>query len=53
MVARPNGWQLIFIFDEAHRCKNSKTINGKIIHNLSIHKNIKILILSATVIDKP
>lgn len=44
---------MIFIFDEAHRCKNAKTNNGQIIHNLSIHKQIKILLLSATVVDKP
>ena len=44
---------LIFIFDEAHRCKNVKTNNGQIIHNLSANKNIKILLLSATVVDKP
>lgn len=44
---------MIFIFDEAHRCKNVKTNNGQIIHNLSIHKQIKILLLSATVVDKP
>ena len=44
---------ILFIFDEAHRCKNSKTNNGQIIHNLAIIKNIKILILSATVVDKP
>lgn len=44
---------IIFIFDEAHRCKNAKTNNGQIIHNLSIHKQIKILLLSATVVDKP
>ena len=44
---------IMFIFDEAHRCKNATTNNGKIIHNLAIYKNIKILILSATVADKP
>lgn len=44
---------IIFIFDEAHKCKNSKTNNGQIIHNLAIHKDIKILLLSATVVDKP
>lgn len=44
---------IIFIFDEAHKCKNVKTNNGQIIHNLSIHKQIKILLLSATVVDKP
>ena len=43
----------LFIFDEAHKCKNAKTNNGKILHNLAINKNIKILILSATVVDKP
>jgi len=44
---------ILFIFDEAHRCKNSKTNNGQIIHNLAINNDIKILILSATVVDKP
>ena len=43
---------ILFIFDEAHRCKNAKTNNGQIIHNLSSHKHIKILLLSATVVDK-
>ena len=44
---------ILFIFDEAHRCKNAKTNNGQIIYNLASIKNIKILILSATVVDKP
>ncbi len=43
----------LFIFDEAHKCKNAKTNNGQILHNLSTNKDIKILILSATVVDKP
>ena len=44
---------MLFIFDESHRCKNSKTNNGQIIHNLATNNNIKILCLSATVVDKP
>ena len=44
---------ILFIFDEAHRCKNAKTNNGQILHNLAMCKDIKILILSATVVDKP
>lgn len=44
---------MLFIFDEAHRCKNAKTNNGQILHNLASISNVKILILSATVVDKP
>lgn len=44
---------MIIIFDEAHRCKNISTNNGKILVNLAELKHIKILILSATVVDKP
>jgi len=44
---------ILFIFDEAHKCKNAKTNNGQILHNLACVKDIKILILSATVVDKP
>lgn len=44
---------IIFIFDESHRCKNIKTNNGKILFNLAKIKSIKILLLSATVVDKP
>lgn len=43
---------VLFIFDEAHKCKNIKTNNGQIIHNLATYKDIKILMLSATVVDK-
>jgi len=42
----------LFIFDEAHKCKNCKTINSKILLSLSKY-NVKILLLSATIIDKP
>jgi superfamily II DNA or RNA helicase len=42
----------LFIYDEAHKCKNIKTINSKIIVSLSKYK-VKILLLSATIIDKP
>ena len=44
---------IIVIFDEAHRCKNIATNNGKILANLAELRHIKILILSATVVDKP
>jgi superfamily II DNA or RNA helicase len=42
----------LFIFDEAHKCKNSKTINSKILQSLSKYP-VSILLLSATIIDKP
>jgi superfamily II DNA or RNA helicase len=42
----------LFIFDEAHKCKNSKTINSKILISLAKYQ-VKILLLSATIIDKP
>jgi superfamily II DNA or RNA helicase len=44
---------VLFIFDEVHKSKNIKTNNGKILVNLSEIKNTKILLLSATVVDKP
>ena len=42
----------LFVFDEAHKCKNSNTINSKIMLNLATYP-VKILLLSATIIDKP
>jgi superfamily II DNA or RNA helicase len=42
----------LFIYDEAHKCKNIKTINSKILVSLSKYP-VKILLLSATIIDKP
>ena len=42
----------LFIYDEAHKCKNSKTINSRILQALSKYQ-VKILLLSATIIDKP
>ncbi len=42
----------LFVFDEAHKCKNSNTINSKIMLNLASYP-VKILLLSATIIDKP
>ncbi len=42
----------LFVYDEAHKCKNSSTINSKIMLNLASHP-VKILLLSATIIDKP
>ncbi len=44
---------IIFIFDESHRCKNIKTNSGKILNNLAGIAKAKILLLSATVVDKP
>jgi len=44
---------IIFIFDEVHKSKNISTNNGKLISKLSELKHIKILMLSATVVDKP
>jgi hypothetical protein len=44
---------IIFIFDEVHKSKNISTNNGKIITNLAEMRHIKILMLSATAVDKP
>lgn len=46
-----NPEKILVIFDEAHKCKNKKSLNGKLLYSL---KNItKILLLSATLADKP
>ena len=47
-----NKEKYLFIYDEAHRCKNIKTINSKILVSLAKYP-VKILLLSATIIDKP
>ena len=44
---------LLLIFDEVHKCKNSNTNNGKILKSASEIKKVNILLLSATVVDKP
>jgi superfamily II DNA or RNA helicase len=44
---------VLFIFDEVHRCKNIGTNNGRILEDLAKLKQQKILLLSATVVDKP
>ena len=44
--------KFLFIYDEAHKCKNKNTINSKIMLDLA-SKPVKILLLSATIIDKP
>lgn len=41
----------IVIIDEAHKCKNEKTLNGKML--LSLKNKTKIMLLSATIADKP
>lgn len=43
---------MIVILDETHRCKNPRTFNSILLHNLT-EKEIKILLLSATLADKP
>ena len=43
---------ILFIFDEVHKCKNFNTKNGKILYELAISP-AKILLLSATIGDKP
>ena len=44
---------ILFIFDEAHKCKNHKTNNGRLLYKLSKVPGVKIALLSATVVDKP
>jgi len=41
----------IIIYDEAHKCKQSGSINSKIMREMKIHRH-KIALLSATIIDK-
>ena len=43
---------IIIIFDEAHRCKNPRTLNSVLLYTLAKHA-VKIIMLSATVSDKP
>lgn len=43
---------IIFVWDEAHRCKNSTTLNYKMLKTLQQQKNINIILLSATLSDK-
>lgn len=47
----PNYKNIIFIFDEVHKCKNHKTINGNILMKTKQLHNKKIMI-SATLVDK-
>ena len=44
----------ILIFDEVHRCKNSKTLHYKLLVSIReyLSKDLKCLILSATIADK-
>lgn len=48
-------WKLnknnIIIFDEAHKCKNKNSLNGKLL--LSLKNITKIMLLSATLSDSP
>ena len=44
--------QYLFIYDEAHKCKNRLTINARILKALS-DCDVNILLLSATIVDKP
>ncbi|MCZ6910420.1 MAG: helicase-related protein, partial [Rickettsia endosymbiont of Ixodes persulcatus] len=43
----------ILIFDEAHRCKNKKTLNSILLFTAANINEMKILMLSATIADKP
>jgi hypothetical protein len=43
---------IVFIFDESHRCKNPKTLNSVLLYTLA-KTSAKIMIISATVSDKP
>jgi superfamily II DNA or RNA helicase len=43
----------ILIFDEAHRCKNKKTLNSILLYTAATINTMKILMLSATIADKP
>lgn len=42
----------IIVFDEVHKCKNNRSMNGKLLMSTKDSKN-KIIMLSATVADKP
>jgi len=42
---------VIVIFDEAHKCKNNNSLNGKIL--LGLKKIARVILLSATLCDKP
>lgn len=49
---------MIIIFDEAHKCKNLKTTNSLLLFTYSITNTVngnvsKIMLLSATIVDKP
>lgn len=43
---------MLFIFDEVHRCKNPSTVNAKLLMSLC-DEPCKKLLLSATIADKP
>lgn len=45
-------FDFVFIFDEAHKCKNPQTLSGKLLLDLSLIVDAKILMLSATAVDK-
>lgn len=55
----PYQWDLpddaILIFDEAHRCKNPSTNNGKLLLSVQqlAEKNIPVILLSATICERP
>ena len=42
---------VMVIFDEAHRCKNHKTITSRMLRSI-YRSNAKIMLLSATISDK-
>jgi superfamily II DNA or RNA helicase len=47
----PNGKKIVIIFDEVHKCKSHKTLNGKLLIACK-SANVKTIMLSATLCDK-
>jgi superfamily II DNA or RNA helicase len=47
--SHPNGKNVMMIYDEVHRCKNHKSLNGRLLMSC---KNMHVTMLSATLCDK-
>jgi SNF2 family DNA or RNA helicase len=47
--SHPDGKNVLMIYDEVHRCKNHKSLNGRL---LMSSKNMHVAMLSATLCDK-
>jgi len=48
----PKPTKCIIIFDEVHKCKNQKSLNGKLLLS-TLKQESKVLMLSGTLADKP